>query len=607
MKLIQKQTLEILALRKKKVVIVGVIIVFGFVFLFLRLFYMQVLNGRYFRRIADENRMQRFYQKAPRGQIYDRYHKLLAINIPSFVVSFTSYSLTQQEIERISRELAAILNLSFQEVKTKTFSSLQPLDPVMIASDITREQALTIMERKASLPGVNVAIEPKRQYPEGTLACHVIGYVGELTLEEYKDLRDVGYRIGDKIGKTGLEAYYDKLLKGEHGEKQIEISASGRQLRLLRETASNSGNDLELTIDAEVQRLVQDALQGVNGAAVVMNPRSGEVIALASSPGFNPNTFLRPVTRGEFQYLFKNRGRPLFNKAIQAQYPPGSGFKIVTTAAGLQEGFIIPEEKLECTGEMVLGTYNQVFRCWKKDGHGKIPLNTAIAQSCDVFFYQLGLRLGVTRIANYAKKFGLGSLTGIDLPSEKKGIVPDRDWKKRVVKEAWYDGDTLNMCIGQGYLWVTPLQMAGIFSAVANDGPYYRPKIVKKIISPDGKVYHDFFPEEQGIVELDRQNWHTIKKGLEDAVTYGTGRQAYIRGLKVAGKTGTAQNPQGIDHAWFGCLAPVDNPQVVIVVFVEHGGHGGVVAAPIARRILEGYFKKSAAEIQAVTPEEIGD
>ncbi len=605
--LIQKQTLKIIALRKKKVVVVGMIVVFGFVILFLRLFYIQVLNGRYFRQVAEANRIQRFYQKAPRGQIYDRHHKLLAVNKPSFAVSFTSYSLTQQEIERVSQELALILNLSFQEVKTRTFSSLQPLDPVVIATDITREQALTIMERKTSLPGVNVAIEPKRQYPEGTLACHIIGYVGELTMEEYKELKSAGYRIGDKIGKTGLEAYYDHLLRGEHGEKQVEISAKGRQLRLLRETISLSGNDLALTIDGDLQRLVQDALQGVNGAAVVMNPRSGEVLALASSPGYNPNTFLRPVTRGEFTYLFKNRGRPLFNKAIQAQYPPASGFKIITTAAGLQEGFVIPDEKMECTGEMILGTYDQVFRCWKKDGHGKINLASAIAQSCDVYFYQLGLRLGVTRIAAYARKFGLGSLTGIDLPFEKKGIVPDRDWKKKVVKEAWYDGDTLNMCIGQGYLWITPLQMAGIFNAVANDGPYYRPKIVKNIISPDGKVYHDFFPEEQGIVELDRQHWHVIKKGLEETVTHGTGRQAYIKGLRVAGKTGTAQNPQGMDHAWFGCLAPVDNPQVVVVVFVEHGGHGGVVAAPIARQILAGYFKKSAVEGQTVTPEEIGD
>ncbi|MBI5554535.1 MAG: penicillin-binding protein 2 [Elusimicrobia bacterium] len=605
--LIQEQTLEIMALRKKKVIVLGVIIVLGFVFLFLRLFYIQVLNGRYFRRVADENRIQRFYQKASRGQIYDRYQKLLAVNMPSFVVSFTSYSLNQQEIERISRELAGILNLSFQEVKTKTFSSLQPLDPVIIAADISREQALTIIERKASLPGVNVSIEPKRQYPEGNLACHVIGYVGELNLEEYKDLKDVGYRIGDRIGKTGLEAYYDKLLKGDHGEQQIEISASGRQLRLLRETASLGGNDLELTIDAEVQRLVQDALQGVNGAAVVMNPRTGEVIALASSPVFDPNIFLRPITRGEFQYLFKNRGRPLFNKAIQAQYPPGSGFKIITTAAGLQEGFIIPEEKLECIGEMILGTYNQVFKCWKKDGHGKVSLASALAQSCDVYYYQLGFRLGVTRVAGYAKNFGLGSLTGIDLPSEKKGIVPDRDWKRKAVKEAWYDGDTLNMCIGQGYLWVTPLQMANIFSAVANDGPYYRPKVVKRIISPGGKVCHDFFLEEQGLVELDRKNWQIIKQGLEDAVTFGTGRQAYIKGLRVAGKTGTAQNPQGIDHAWFGCLAPVDNPQIVVVVFVEHGGHGGVVAAPIARRILEGYFKKTPSEQWHVASEESGD
>jgi penicillin-binding protein 2 len=605
--LIQKQTLEAAVQRKKKALVIGVIIVLGFAALFFRLFFMQVISGSYFRRVADENRIQRFYTKSSRGLIYDRHHKLLAVNTPSFVVSFTSYYLNQNEIERISAELAGILDLPLDDVREKTFSSVQRLEPIVIDYDVSRDRALTIMERKASLPGVSVDIEPKRSYPMNNLACHVIGYVGELNLDEYKDKRDIGYRIGDKIGKTGIEAHYDKLLKGENGEKQIEISASGRQLRLLRETAPQSGNDLELSIDADLQRLTQDALAGNSGAAVVMNPRTGEVLAMASAPAFNPNIFLRSITRDEFQYLFRNKQRPLFDKAIQAQYPPGSVFKVVTMATGLQEGFIIPAEKLECTGEFLLGTYNQIFRCWKKTGHGKISLLPAFAQSCDIFFYQLGLRLGVTRLASYARSFGFGSVTSIDLPSEKKGIVPDRAWKKKAVKEAWYDGDTLNMSIGQGYLWVTPLQIACMMSAVANDGPYYRPKIVKRILSPQGEVYHDFFPEQLGEVQLDRQNWHLIKQGLEDAVRIGTARQAYIQGLHVAGKTGTAQNPQGLDHAWFACLAPVDNPQVVVVVFLEHGGHGGVAAAPIARRILEGYFKESVKEQITVAPDEIGD
>ncbi len=605
--LIQKQTLEAAARRKKKALVIGVIIVVGFAALFFRLFFMQVISGSYFRRVADENRIQRFYQKSSRGMIYDRHHRLLAVNTPSFVVSFTSYYLNQNEIDRISAELAGILDLPLDEVREKTFSSVQRLEPIVIDTDISRERALTIMERKASLPGVSVEIEPKRNYPLNNLACHVIGYVGELNLDEYKDKRDLGYRIGDMIGKTGIEAHYDKLLKGDNGEKQIEISASGRQLRLLRETAPVSGNDLELSIDADLQRVTQDALAGNSGAAVVMNPRTGEVLAMASAPSFNPNIFLRPITRDEFQYLFRNKQRPLFDKVIQAQYPPGSVFKVVTMATALQEGFVIPEEKLECTGEYLLGTYNQIFRCWKKTGHGKISLMTAFAQSCDIFFYQLGLRLGVTRLANYARSFGFGSETGIDLPSEKKGIVPDRAWKKKAVKEAWYDGDTLNMCIGQGYLWVTPLQIASMMSAVANDGPYYRPQIVKRIISPQGEVYHDFFPEQLGEVQLDRKNWQLIKQGLEDAVRIGTARQAYIQGLRVGGKTGTAQNPQGLDHAWFACLAPVDNPQVVVVVFLEHGGHGGVAAAPIARHILEAYFKESVKEQVKVAPDEIGD
>lgn len=605
--LINKQTLEAQILRKKKVLISGIFIISGFVFLFVRLFYLQAINGRQFRKIADENRIQRFFQKAPRGLIYDRHNQLLAANIPSFVVTFTSYYLNQNEIEEISRELASIIGLSLPEVKAKTFTNTQPLEPVIIAKDITREQALKIWEKKASLPGVDIEIEPKRVYPQNNVTCHLVGYVGEINLNEFKENKDKGYHIGDKIGKTGIEYTYDESLRGENGQKQIEISAGGRQIRLLRQEVAHSGKALSLTIDLNLQKLVYEAFGHKAGAAVVMNPKTGEILALVSSPSFDPNLFLRPISRGEFEYLFRNKGRPLFNRAIQAQYPPGSIFKIVTTAAGLQEGYIVPEEKLVCTGKFTLGTYKQIFRCWQKNGHGKISLISAISQSCDLFFYQLGLRLGVTKIANYAKDFGLGTSTGIDLPSEKKGIVPDRDWKKKSIKESWYDGDTLNMAIGQGYLWVTPLQIASLTSAVANEGSYFQPQVVSKIILSTGEIYQYFTPKELGRVSLDKSNWGIIKRGLEETIENGTGRQAYIKGLPVAGKTGTAQNPQGTDHAWFSCFAPVDNPQIVVVVFVEHGGHGGVEAAPIARRILEGYFKEENQERIEVAPEEIGD
>ncbi len=596
-----------LALRKKKVLVLGVIVALGFALLFLRLFFMQVINGRYFRHVADENRIQRVYKKASRGVIYDHRHVVLAANSPSFVVTFTSYYINQNEIDRIAGELGRILAIPAGDIVEKSVGSVKRLEPVIVAEDITREQALVIMEKKAYLPGVDVIIEPKRSYPLNNLACHVVGYVGEINLDEYKERRGTGYSIGDRIGKTGIEAYYDTYLKGTNGEEQIEVSASGRQLRLLRETAPVSGSDLELTIDADLQRVAQDALGGVSGAAVVMNPRTGEILALASSPAFNPNMFLRSMSRDEFAYLFKNKNRPLFNKAIQAQYPPGSVFKVVTASACLQEGYVVPEEKLECTGQYTLGTLNQVFRCWKKGGHGHISLIQAIAQSCDIYFYQLGLRLGVTKMANYAKNFGLGSLTGIDLPSEKKGIIPDRAWKKKAVKEAWYDGDTLNMCIGQGYLWVTPLQIAGMMSAAANYGPYYRPQIVKKIIAPDGKVIRDFKTEQDGEVQLDRSNWQLVRQGLEESVKAGTGRAAYIQGLRVAGKTGTAQNPQGLDHAWFAGYAPADDPRIVVVVLVEHGGHGGVVCAPIARKIMEVYFKEAGTGQIQVAPDEVGD
>lgn len=605
--LIQKQTFEAIGIRKKRALILGIFFAGGFITLFLKLFSLQVIQGTYYRRVADENRILRIYQTASRGLIYDRHHQLLAGRTPSFVVTFTPYSMNQNQVEAVSKQLAGLLRCSLMEVRERTFIAVKPLEPVLVASHVSREIALTIMEKKAMLPGVNVEIQTERYYPNDSLGCHVIGYVGELSLAEYKQKKDSGYRIGDYLGKTGVEAYYDQYLRGEDGEKQIEVSAGGRQLRLLRELPATSGNDIELSLAADLQRETENAIRGKNAAAIVMNPRTGEILALASSPAFNLNSFLRPITREEFLYLFKNKNKPLFNKALQGQYPPGSVFKIVTAAACLQEGYSVPEEKIECAGKYELGTYKQIFRCWKQPGHGHISFLSAFAQSCDVFFYQIGLRLGITRLATYARGFGLGKPTGVDLPSEKKGIVPDRLWKKNVIKEMWYDGDTLNMAIGQGYLWVTPLQIACLMSAVANEGPFNRPTLVRKIISAEGKVRRDFSPEVIGQVELDKKNWQTIKRGLEEAVRAGTGRGAYMRDVRVGGKTGTAQNPQGPDHAWFSCIAPIEDPQIVVVVFVEHGGHGGVVAAPIARQILENYFRKKSGCEEDIPLNDIGD
>lgn len=605
--LIQKQTLEALYIRKKRVVLVSIGFACAFVLLFLRLFSLQVLQRSYYRRVAENNCILRLYQKASRGTIFDRHKNVLAGNTPTFVVTFTPYSLNQIQVEKVSGQLAKLLQCSVQDVQARTLSAVKSLEPVVVASHIPREKALTIMEEGSTLAGVNVEIETIRSYPQESLACHVIGYVGEMSLDEYKKKRGAGYKIGDKIGKTGIESVYDQFLRGEDGEKQIEVSATGRQLQLLRELPTKNGNDVELTLDAELQKVSEAALKGKNGAVVAVDPRTGEVLALASSPGFNLNWFLRPISPEEFNYLFKNKNKPLFNKAVQGQYPPGSVFKIITAAACLQEGYIVPEERLECSGKYELGNQKQIFHCWEKKGHGHVALLGALSKSCDVFFYQMGLRLGITRLAQYAKSFGLGAPTRIDLPSEKKGIVPDRAWKKKVVKDMWYDGDTLNMAIGQGYVWATPLQIANVLSMVANNGVLYRPTVMRAITSLEGENIKTFSPELIGEVEIENKNWDIIKRGLEETVEKGTGRQAFIPQLRVAGKTGTSQNPHGPDHAWFGCFAPVDNPEIVVVVFIEHGGHGGAVAAPIARRILATHFNKVPPSQEIIPAEMLGD
>lgn len=568
-------------------------VIFFFLFILLvRLFQLQIIQGANYRKISEENRTQIIFNQAPRGDIFDRNGKPLVSNHPSFTLTFTpDFFPKSKSLSEVASKLAKTLDVDSSIILQKLEKArLYPFESSRIKANIKREVAFYISERNLEFPGFNIHTEPIRNYLYDTLASHIIGYVGEISKEQVLLLQEERYKLGDLIGKAGIERIYDTYIRGKDGGTSIEVSAAGKQVRILKNMESVRGHDIVLTIDSDLQRIAEEAFSGYEGSIVIMEPSSGEILALVSNPGFNPNMFLTSLTRRQLYYLFRSSKKPLFNRSIQAQYAPASVFKIITAIAALEEGVVSPKDKFFCSGEYKVGKQERIFRCWKKEGHGNVDMIEAIAKSCDIYFYQLGLLLGVGNLPRYAREFGLGKITGVDLPGEKAGIVPDRAWKKKVLGEGWWDGDTLNMAIGQGYLWVTPLQIANLLSSVANEGTLFYPSLVKKIISREGEVLKEFSPKLAKKINLKPDTWEIIKKGLRRTITEGTGQTAYISKLSIAGKTGTGQNPHGEDHAWFAGFAPVNKPELAFVVFVEHGGHGGVVAAPIAREILSRYY-----------------
>jgi penicillin-binding protein 2 len=455
-----------------------------------------------------------------------------------------------------------------------------------ISDRLTRSQAFLILQDGIHLPGISLTIEEQRYYPKEKLASHILGYVGQITDEELDQFSDQGYHSGDWIGKSGLERLYDPALHGQDGGFLIEVDARGRQVRVIRHLLPQAGKDLVLTLDEKVEALAEQRLHetGHPGAAVVLNPQTGELIALASSPGFDPNLFLPLGNSDERKALLADPETPLYNRAIQALYPPGSTFKIITSLAALDAHAIDPDKRVFCSGSYTMGKDRRVFRCWKKEGHGYVNFMEAIAQSCDVYYYQLGLAVGPDAIEAVAKAFGLGQVTGVDLPHEKKWALPIA-FKKRM-KEYWYSGDTLNYAIGQGLLQVTPLQMANMIAAIANGGTLWQPFLVTESRRFGEPSEHLGGPRLGSRLTLNPESLRLVRAGLLRVVNSGTGIASKIPGIEVAGKTGTAQVSKGKDQAWFVAYAPADIPRVACAVVVEHGGHGGSVSAPIAHDLI---------------------
>ena len=540
------------------------------------LFYFQIIGYSYYRSLSLKNTVRTIPLEASRGAIYDRKGIVLAKDDISF-----NLVLIPQEISDLGNTLNMLSVVTgrkredLEAIYRKNYRL--PFVPADIISNIPPEKAFKIEEKLVDIPGALIWSAPKRLYPNGRVGSHVMGYIGKIANSELKRLKDYGYSMRDLVGKNGVEQQYDVYLKGDDGGIQIEVDSRSREVSRIGFKEPRKGKDLTLTIDLGLQRFVDMLFKDKKGACIVMESHTGRVLGLVSSPEFDPNVFVTGKDADRLKIL-RDTGHPLLNRAVTGTYPPGSTFKTVVAYAGIATGTVKETTSFLCTGVFKLG--NTSFRCWKESGHGYQNIVQALTHSCNVFFYSLGKALGAEQIYRYALSFGLGSPTGIDLPQEAKGIAPGPMWKRFALKTPWYEGDTINYSIGQGYLEVTPIQMLRVITIVANNGFCPQPYVVEDIEGVKISHRREYSPR------LRPEFFKMVRAGLFDAVNgpTGTGQNAKVNGLDISGKTGTAQaGPSRESHAWFIGFLPSNEPLISLVVFIEHGGKGGEDAASIAR------------------------
>ena len=594
---------------KKKIRIFAILVVVSFLCLWMRIWYLQILKWQYLTGLSENNRVRMVTLPASRGMIKDRYGETLVSIRPAFNLYLTPED--ARNLDSSLEKLAQRISLDQEKLKKK-IAQTKSFKEVLIKGDIPREEVAFVEENNMSLPGIRIRAEPLRNYVFNNLASHTLGYLGEISKASLERLKDPAYRQGDFVGKNGLENIYESLLRGKKGYKEVEVDVSGRELKTLRKLPPESGNNLILTLDVKIQEeleklMTETAEQNMNGSVVVMKVQTGEIIAITSKPSFDPNKFAAGISPKNWRDLVTDEWHPLQNRSIHGQYPPGSTYKIVTAIAGLGEGVIKPDTSIFCPGHFELGRGR--YRCWKKSGHGFMNLHDALVQSCDVYFYTIGHRLGIDTIAKYAKRFGLGRSTRLGLSREKKGLVPTTQWKLLNKKEPWQLGETISASIGQGFNLVTPIQQVIMMAAVANRGILLKPYLVKRIEGPEGQLRQEFFPEIIGQIGVDPDHLEQVRMALRDVVNgaRGTGKKSRLKNIIVSGKTGTAQvvrmksneeleKGEAIpvkyrDHAWFVAFAPYEKPVLAVAIIVEHGGHGGATAGPIAGKIFKKYFK----------------
>ena len=589
----------------------------GFAFvaavLVLRLFQMQILEKKAYELAANRNRTEMVYQTAPRGIIYDRNGIPLATNEPVFSLIYLppSGETNQKELNRLAAELSQVLRQDPGIILAKLRQARQSRESSRIAENLSIPVMFRLSELKPFYPGIDLVLEARRYYPFGPFASHLIGYMGKITPGQWARLKNENYRMDSRIGRLGLESIFERQLRGTDGAVKIEVDAQGRIQKILKQLPWKDGRNIHLTLDAIVQRAADEGLRHTatqRGAVIALDPSNGDILAFAAAPSFDPNELLGADPFSVDYSTFVPSSVPEFDRAISGLYAPGSTFKTIVSVAGINEGKLNPAQIVFCPGYFKLG--RRTFLCWNHRGHGNVDFLTAFAQSCDVYFYKMGLAIGASLIEKYSKLFHLGQKTGIALKGEEAGNLfgPETSMKKG---KPWIGGDTLNLAIGQGQLLVTPLQMAVVTEALANHGTLWRPQYLSSIDSKDGSEILKENPHQLGFVRASNKTWNLLDQAMSLVVASGTARGAYIKGIQVWGKTGTAQNSSGRDHAWFIAFAgkPGQAPSIAVSVLVENGGHGASAAVPIARQVIAADFrvgKKSQYEWHKFSPKKIG-
>ena len=593
---------------KKRLLGAAVVVLVFFAIIVLRLWSLQITNGTEYENRAYSNRVRVRQVIAPRGHILDRKGNEIVTNRPSFNVVLIQED--SHDVGDVLKRLAPVLgeDVSLLWKKIREASGTPRYVPIRLKEDIDWKTLAYLENHNQEFTGVRTEVQPVRVYHYGDFAANTLGYLGSISKKELEKVDKTIYSGGDIIGKRGLEKLRESDLRGEKGKNYSEVNARGFEQQLLKSIEPLPGREITLTLDVELQQIAESYMEVGEkaGAVVAMEVNSGRLLTVVSAPSIHLEDFVGGISYKNWQALLDNPRHPLLNKVVQGMYPPGSTYKMVTALAGLAKGAINENTVFYCPGFYRFG--NRTYRCWKHSGHGPVNLEKAISQSCDVYFYQVGLRVGVDALAEYAQKLGLGRKTGVEMENEKKGLTPTRKWKQKNRKQKWQEGETLSVAIGQGFNLVTPLQMCVLTATLANGGLVYRPQLVENVVDPEGNVVESFKPELVRKVEgLDRY-FRLIREGMEQVVhgKRGTARRVAIEGLRIAGKTGTAQvvriaqykhlKEENIpykyrDHAWFSCFAPAADPEIAVTVLVEHGLHGSSGAGPIARAILKEYFR----------------
>lgn len=562
----------------------GMFLAFGF--LAAGLFQTQVLRGGYYRKTGERNRIRLIRLEAPRGNILDRSGVLLATNRPAYHVFLIPEDFNPKDLPELSR----LIGLSGEEIR-KRIGQVRSgaFTPVLMKPDVSKELALAIEERRPRLGGIFIQVRPIRTYPQGEAAAHVVGYIGKITRDEYEAFDHSAYAFDSWIGRSGIERLKDSELRGEDGGRQLEVNARGVPIQLLNEREPEAGKDVQLTIDSKLESKVRPLLSGKRGVVLMMDLETGALLSAVSEPAFDPSVFVEPSQSSKRLTLIGSKDKPLLNRSFNGLYPPGSVFKLVTAMAALESGVITPYTPFRCSGHYRLGARSRAFKCWFPGGHGRVDLYRGIERSCNVYFYQVGRLVGEKRLSAYARQLGFGSPVPLELATEG-GLVPNAEWKNKIHHDPWYPGDTITFAIGQSYLLVSPLQILRLVATIATDGRILEPKLI---------LNKDEFAPSQKKMTFRPETFRVLRQAMLQVVQSdrGTGQFARVDFGRMAAKTGTAQAPPGEAHAWFGGFFPYEDPKIAVVVFIERGKSGGLIAAKTAKQVIQIWNELHGAKI----------